>query len=105
MLRFDWVHSAFQDGVVTTELYLFVKAGEAAGSFTFEDLEEYFRWGWGFPASGRSQGLLLFRVFDSYRATSAHKHEKLKCRASELLAIFSLFRHYVETRFITKSVH
>ena len=37
-------------------------------------------------------------MFDSHRDESSHRAEKLKCSASEMLGLYGLFRHYVETK-------
>ena len=87
----DWVHNALQDGVFTTEAWLFIKAsGIPAGqisAFLADDA-------WEFPVASAAKSKGLFRVFDSYRSASCEENDKLKCSASELLGLYGLLRFF-----------
>ena len=98
VLRYDWVHCAFQDGTVTDEIYRFITAGERYGLVSFPQLEQYFKHDWGFPDHTRAKSRLLWRMFDDWRSKSSHLKEKLKASSGEVLAIYSIFRHFVETQ-------
>lgn len=39
----------------------------------------------------------LHRVFDSYRSQDSSDNDKIRCNASELLGLYALLRHFVET--------
>ena len=39
-------------------------------------------------------------MFDEHRNKASHEKDRLKCTASELLGIYAIFRHWVETNFV-----
>ena len=43
VLRYDWVHSALQDGMLTIEIWLFVEKCESLELLSFADLEQYLK--------------------------------------------------------------
>ena len=53
--------------------------------------------GWGFPQASRHTSSKLWRVFDSHRS-SGGEHEKIRASSSELLGLYGLLRHFVETQ-------
>ena len=89
----DWVHTALQDGVFTTEAFLLVQACGEVLDIGFGDLREYMKDGWKFPAWGRTKSKELFRIFDEARSP---KEDKIRASASELLGMYALIRHFVE---------
>ena len=93
----DWVHSAFQDGAITCEMWLFTQAAEELELCSFASVEAFLkRPGWSFPRHlHESAG--LHRIFSKWRSDSSHQTEKLKCSSSEAISLYGLFRHYVET--------
>ena len=92
----DWMHSALQDGFLTEECSLVVSACRSTG-VTFEDLRLYLDDDqWTFPKASGTKLKALSRVFSSYRVSV--DSDKLKCSASELLGLYALLRHYVETK-------
>jgi len=94
---YDWVHTELQAGILTVEMFLFIQAGESLDVISFHALESYFKEGWIFPALSRNKGQQLFRIFDEHRSRSCHQNERLKLNASELIGIYGLFRHFIET--------
>lgn len=95
---FDWVHTELQGGILTVEMYLFIQACEGHGVMAFGDLESFLKFGWAFPGADRRCRAQLWRVFDEHRSRSCHQNERLKLNSSELLGIYGLFRHFVETK-------
>ena len=87
----DWMHSLLQDGMLTVDASLFL---QAAG-INFSRLEHYLKAKWIFP---RMNTIKPHRIFNSIRARSHSEAGKLKCQASELLAVYGLIRHFVQTR-------
>ncbi len=93
---YDWVHTVFQGGVFSVEAQLFIGAAEAVGvdknavhAFLKDDR-------WMFPMFTKVKSSQLHRIFDSRRESSEHP-EKIKGTASELLGLYGLLRHFVET--------
>ena len=88
----DWMHSLLQDGMLTVDAFLFL---QAAG-ITYSRLEHYLKADWIFPKSlNRNKP---HTIFSSIRARSHSEAGKLKCQASELLAVCGLIRHFVQTQ-------
>lgn len=96
---YDWVHNVLQDGIFTTESWLFLQACEACEGIAFRhsDVHRFLKDGaWEFPKASRPKAVQLHRVFDSYRVGSSTEADKLKASAGELLGLYALLRHYVE---------
>jgi len=98
-ITMDWVHSFFQDGVVTVEAWLVLNAhgygdGELRGA-----IELFFRKGWNFPQSFQSKGDALWRVFSAYRLGGRDRDafDKIRASASEVLGMYSLLRVFLDT--------
>ena len=100
MANYDWVHTMFQDGVMTTEMWLLLSTCEQRNPplLSFEGLEAFFKSGWGWPRQSKAKMQLLCRLFDGYRSRSCHKAEKLKGSSSETMGAYSLLRHFFETK-------
>ena len=99
VITYDWVHAALQDGLVTTELFCFMKAASAKAGFSASQWEQHLKRQWSFPAHFKSKGNQLFRVFDEYRTRSSNEADRLKTSASELLSLVCLLRHFVDHAF------
>ena len=52
---------------------------------------------WHFPAVFRFKSKQLHRVFSEYRDHTRQENSKLNASASEVLGLYSLLRHYVDT--------
>lgn len=90
-MTIDWVHCMLADGVLSVEAHLLIASAEVATN----DLEMYLKGDWCFPQASRAKSRTLWQLFDSARASS---QEKVKGSASEMLGLYSLLRHFVETR-------
>ena len=97
----DWVHTALQDGVFTREVLLLMLACGETLEIGFEDIREYMKDGWMFPAWARAKSKELYRIFDECRAP---KQDKIRATASELLGMYALLRHFVEI-YLVGAVH
>ena len=93
LCMYDWMHTAFQNGVVTEEVFLYTKACKHVG-FDHNQLENFFREPWVFPFSRRSKGKSLYHVLDDFRSRASDKADRLKASASEVLGLHSLLRHW-----------
>lgn len=88
VIRYDWVHSALQQGVMNNE----VEALMAATEVPPEELEAFLaNKDWVFPKATRVNARQLHRIFDRRRA-SASTPEKVKASCSELLGVYGLLR-------------
>ena len=96
--RYDWLHNMLQDGIVTTEIFHFLRACEPYG-VRASDLQSFLRdEGWVSPLATRSKSKDLHRIFDEYRSAASQESEKLKCNASEALGLYGMLRYFVATR-------
>ena len=94
VLVFDWMHTTLSDGTLTIEAFLLVQSCDKMG-ITLKSLEDFMRYDWIWPAHLKAKNKYVWQVFQTVRAP---QQDKLKCSASELLALYSLLRHFVETR-------
>lgn len=96
----DWVHTALQEGTIHMDLFALLQAVEADQGVTFQQLEEFLKGEWSFPAATRTKARLLYQVFSVHRRpeNDRSRKERLKCSASECLGLYGLLRHFCETR-------
>lgn len=91
---YDWCHTMLQDGAFTNEVWLLLSAAHIDS----HDIHVFLRDpAWCFPASTSSKCKALHQVFDCYRSSSSEKADKLKANASEVLSLYVLLRHFLET--------
>jgi hypothetical protein len=101
VVHYDWVHTALQDGFMSGECFRFLEACEAKiPGFSMRELEGYLKGDWLFPQVFKTKSKQLHRVFNAYRDKSTHEHSKLKASASEVLGLYSLIRHFIETQLV-----
>ena len=93
-LTIDWVHTFLQNGVFTVEATIFVQALMIPAS----DLRTFFQLPWMFSHHMQHKGKQLHRIFSTYRLNDKGEIDKIKASASELLGMYSLLRHYVNTQ-------
>ena len=94
-VTYDWVHNLFQDGIFTTEGWLFLNAAGIPSA----EVQQYLKCDtWEYPYAFRQKSKQLHRVFDHFRSHSSDEASKLKASASELLGLYGLLRHLAETR-------
>jgi hypothetical protein len=97
--HYDWVHNMLQDGVFTVEAMRYIAAADDVRGLRMIELEEYLKDpGWRFPKHTQAKDQGLCRIFDAYRSRSVEESGKLKANASECLGLYSLLRHFIETR-------
>jgi hypothetical protein len=94
VVTYDWMHSALQDGTLTTDAGLLLSSCEVVG-ITSKEIETHLKSDWVFPHAHRSKGKLLWRIFDQ-RGKSIQ--DKVKASASEMLVLYALLRHFFEVR-------
>jgi hypothetical protein len=93
---YDWVHTCLQDGVLNVEITLFLNRCRDVVGLRMDTLEGYLKGTFAFPRAAKAKGSQLWHIFDRYHFGG--DAERLKCMASELLSLYSLLRHFVETR-------
>ena len=93
---FDWMHSALQDGTLTTEMFLFPPSILSIG-IRHGHIKDYLEADWLFPHAFGGKRHQLWRIFDDHRARSSETAERLKVLASDLLGLHGICRHWVST--------
>ena len=91
----DWVHSSLQDGFFSVEAFLLIEACRRI-DISWNEFKMFFREDWEFPKDRRHQMKNGWKVFDEAR--NHDESRKLKCDASELLNVYGMMRHFVDTR-------
>lgn len=88
VVRYDWVHSALQGGIINAE----VEAMLAATGIPRQELQSMLAdTAWRFPQATATKSKGLHRVFDE-RRLAADDAEKIKATCSELLGLYGLLR-------------
>ena len=87
----DWVHSALQDGMMSTEAFLMVCSLEAAG-VPMADLYDFFALPFTYPKEYACKRRHLKWVWKQ----SQNSETKLRCSCSEMLGLYVMLRHFVE---------
>ena len=95
VFTFDWAHTCLQDGIMNVDVVLYLERCEQKIDLKMEDVMTWLKGRFKFPRSIRAKCNAIWRLFDNHHLGG--DGEKLKCQASELLAMYSLLRHYVET--------
>ena len=94
----DSVHDALQDGMLNIDTTLLFVAGAGVG-VTFEMWGRYFKANWSYPKHRRLKTGDLHELFDKfYSGKKPSKDQKFKCQASQLLTVFGMVRHVVESK-------
>lgn len=85
----DWVHCTLASGTLTVEVTLLLTATK----ISMKTLEMYFKRDWLFPAYMKNKSGSLYQVFTASRKSD----ERLKASCSELLGVYGILRHFVDT--------
>ena len=99
-LTVDWAHTWLQDGVLTVEAGLMIRA--CAPRLTPSHLTNFLRRPWQFPQSMGAKGKLLWRIFDFHRLDDHGEVDKVRASVSELLGLYGLLRHYFATEVVDR---
>jgi hypothetical protein len=91
---FDWMHTALADGTLSVETWLLVVTCEQKIGVGMPQLEEYFRLDWKCPKALQQKSRYLYNVWSVNRKSKL----KLKCSCSEMMGLYKLLLHFVETR-------
>ena len=94
---YDWAHTMLQDGVFTNEFSNFLRCCEANVGLNARWWESKLKDGWCFPSLGRYKKAGLHRLFNEYRMPSGENISNVRGAMSEMLGIYALVRHLVET--------
>lgn len=91
-MRYDWVHSMLQGGVLTSEVDALL---ELSGTRR-EDLQKFLAdASWSFPRNNLEKSRQLHRIFNARRSA---EDGKTKASCSELLGVYGLLRFFFELK-------
>jgi len=98
-IRYDWAHSFLQEGIVTTEMYLFIAHCSEHLGLRERDLCDFLKnTQWSFPKATAPKSQKLWRIWDTYRVNSSTDANRLKCSISELFSVYGLVRFYIHSQ-------
>jgi hypothetical protein len=97
VLTHDVQHVCFSNGIVGSELYWFTKALQAKLGIHYSSFAGVIGASWTFPKHRQAKGNDLAQMFEPARVASSEEAGKWKAQASEVLGVYSLIRHIVET--------
>ena len=90
----DPMHVVLANGVMNVDVYLLLEAfREELPDFSYEVVAGFVSCDWRFPRQGGS----LAYVFSASRERSSRKDHLFKSSASELLKLYPILRHFVQT--------
>ncbi len=93
-INYDWVHSALQQGVLTSEVEAILEASVVPRS----DLQAFLADAtWEYPGIRRQKARYLHRVFDPRRVPTDDQR-RVKASCSELLGLYGLLRCFFNLR-------
>lgn len=91
---YDPMHCVFSQGIVGTELHLFLRRCKEEVGVTYEHLRTFCKADWVWPHFSKDKGRGLHEVFSSSRARASG--DGFKASASETLMVLPLVRHFAE---------
>ena len=101
VLRYDWAHTFLADSMVGKDMWALIDAAATQGLFTQEDLYDFLAEDWHFVGrKGKKDTKYneLKLVFNQWRREANESHGTVKAGMSELLGLYSLLRHFVQTQ-------
>ena len=92
----DPMHVMFVGGVLNTEMWAVLNAWRRVRKgFSWKVLREWFAAAWRYPAA-RAKHMSLPKIFTDTREEASNAAQSMKLGASELMAVYSIIRHFVE---------
>jgi hypothetical protein len=96
-VRYDWMHCALQDGIMSVESSLLFNSACSVGGVLPAEVEMHLKHDWAFPHYHRSKGNNLWRIFDHGKKTDGDARV-VKAAASQMIILHSLLRHFFTQR-------
>ena len=93
----DVQHVLFANGTVATECYALLAAFKTKLGIGWSELAGILGAAWSWPAHRRADASRLHKMFEGPRYNSSDAAGKFKGQASEVLGVYTLIRHIVET--------
>ena len=98
VIRYDWAHTFLAGGVLTTALWLLIRACERANIATQADIYMFLKEPWEVPRHRKYSGRKMSTIFDQHWSKSNVEHNTLKCSSSELLSLYGVMRYWTLVR-------
>ena len=94
MVRYDWMHTQLQNGVLTAEAALLLDSCGTIGVGP-ADVQAHLAQPWSFPSDRRVDVKGLWKIFrDSDRRVT---EDNIKASASQMLVLYALLRVFLST--------
>lgn len=94
--RYDWVHSALADGLLSVDMWQYLRRCDERRPGTMRELNQHLQLPWQWPKMSCVDKYVLKRAFSEKFVASSTSADKLKCGASVLLTLYALVRNFVD---------
>ena len=102
VVRYDWAHTFLAESIVGHEMWDLIEAAEGHGIFTQGDIDKFLNEPWQIPGQKQIKDIGSFnrfkKLFDQHRQEVHEEHRTIKAGMSELLGLYALLRHFLESR-------
>ena len=98
VVRYDWVHTFCNGGVLSTALFQLINVAERMGVATQSDIRLFLQERWLVPKHRATHRRRLADVFNQHWAQANRDGQTIKCQSSELLELYGLLRYWALTR-------
>lgn len=99
IVYYDPAHTSMQGGFVNAEFTAFLSSMHRILGVERVHLKDFLQEEWQFPCSKRHKSRTLWQLFNEYHPnTLSDEPANFKCQVTEMLALYGLLRHFIETR-------
>ena len=98
VFRTDWVHNMLQRGVMTVAVHMFLQVCKDKANVDIDCWGQLMRADFHFPAHRRHTSRILADLFSVHAEADSEKDKTFKSKASELLSLFTIMRHFVDVK-------
>lgn len=97
--QYDWVHTCLQDGLMNVEIVQFLNICKDKVGLQMKTVEQYMKGKFQFQRVLHMKSKRVYALFDCYHLGNAEA-TKLTALASEMISVYSVLRHFVETQIV-----
>ena len=98
VFRTDWVHDMLQRGFTTIAVHMFLQACKDKANVDIDCWGQLMRADWHFPSHRGGTSRALAELFAVHTENESDKDKTFKSKASELLSLFTIMRHFVDVK-------
>ena len=102
VLRYDWAHTFLADSIVGREMWGLIEAAERHFIFSQHHIYDFLSEPWEFASSSKTKKdtkwSTVKKIFHEVRRGIHEDHRTIKANMGDLLGLYALLRHFVESR-------